>query len=111
LQEGLLGLYRVFIEDQIDFAQGAETFYPAYKEIRQYVMPMNPPRAALEQSLRLLYKEHDVKITKLYYFDRPRGKPEPGEAAEAIPTAGKRKKRRTRRKKKAAGESIASSGI
>jgi poly(A) polymerase len=102
LEDGLLCLYRPFIEPGIDWTLGAEGFYPVYKQCRKFVMPMNPPRASLEQSLRRLYAEHGIKVTRVYYFDRPRGKPAEGEVAEAVAgvDGAKKKKRRRHRKKK-----------
>ena len=77
--EALAALIKDYLEDTVDWnvERGDET--ELYKNIfslaRKFVLPMNPPRAELDKSLRYLFAEHGLSIRKARLSEQRQGNP------------------------------------
>ena len=49
-----------------------ENYRAVFSDVRRFIFPMNPPRAVLEQALRLVFSEHGIDIKKMRAFERER---------------------------------------
>jgi poly(A) polymerase len=93
--EALAALIRDYLEDLIDWNAGtSENYKNAFLGARRFVLPMNPPRAELDRSIRLIFGEHGLTIKKSRFFDRL-GSEDPAEADGPVQ---KRRRRRYRNK-------------
>jgi poly(A) polymerase len=126
--EALAGLVRDYLEDEADWTgvdtgeaedgepikTPSERYKEAFALARQFVLPMNPPRAELGHALRLLFAEHGVTIRRGRFAEEV-GRSErdrrpaknagantttlgaDGEKDAQAPDAGARKRKRRRR--------------
>ncbi|MCX7655822.1 MAG: polynucleotide adenylyltransferase PcnB [Treponemataceae bacterium] len=65
--EALAFLIRSYIETKTDWEKEkevAEVYRDMFRDVRQFIMPLNPPRVALEQALRLLLRERGIVVKK-----------------------------------------------
>jgi poly(A) polymerase len=103
--EALAALIRDYLEDFVDWEGGAtENYKDAFAVARQFVLPMNPPRMALDAAIRLVFSEHGVTIKRSRFMERGRfreaentAKPEASESPKVL--APSKRKRRPRRRK------------
>ena len=84
--EALSALIRDYLEDNADWDGSLTTavdqqvkpvperFKNAFLLARKFVLPMNPPRAELEEALKILFSEHGVPIRRIRISDRFRKK-------------------------------------
>ncbi|MDR2101429.1 MAG: polynucleotide adenylyltransferase PcnB [Treponema sp.] len=70
--EALAAFIRDFLEDYIDWEGGgiAENYKNAFLAARQFVLPMNPPRAELDHGVRLIFADHGITIKKSRFSER-----------------------------------------
>ncbi|MCL2442527.1 MAG: polynucleotide adenylyltransferase PcnB [Treponema sp.] len=93
--EALASLYRDFLDSFTDWKPGSiENFKEICKTVRDFVLPMNPPRFELEYSLKKFLSAKSITIKRIHFPVKP--KPADNDAKEGIPA----KKRRRRKKKK-----------
>jgi tRNA nucleotidyltransferase/poly(A) polymerase len=72
LSGALQALYRDYVEALIDWEKSAaDSYNSVYTKVRQFILPMNPPHADLERSLKTLFRDHGISVTKSYYANRP----------------------------------------
>ncbi|MCL2373743.1 MAG: polynucleotide adenylyltransferase PcnB [Treponema sp.] len=86
--QALSALVRDYLEDAADWignkglgaqenagmpASLADRYKRAFLIARQFVLPMNPPRAELDAALRLLFAEHGVSVKKMRFNEHRRG--------------------------------------
>jgi len=78
--EAMSTLIRDYLEDEASWtAPGiseephalAELYKDAFILARKFVLPMNPPRAELDNALRLLFARHGIAIKKTRHHERP----------------------------------------
>jgi poly(A) polymerase len=100
-----------------DGPEGAERYKKAFIAVRQFVLPMNPPRVELDHAIRLIFAGHGIVVKRARFPEYTRGgrrsvaagrvgeEPEAaaisanGEApAPASGEAAKKRKRRRKRK-------------
>ncbi|MDR2629870.1 MAG: polynucleotide adenylyltransferase PcnB [Spirochaetaceae bacterium] len=98
--EALAALIRDYLEDFVDWDGGImENYKSAFFGARQFVMPINPPRADLDHAVRLIFGEHGITIKKSRFMERGKSwfpiveTPGPAE----IPGGDGQKRRRRRR--------------
>ncbi len=80
----------------------AEVYNTVYRECRRFIMPMNPPRIALEFAVRYCLKEGGLAVRRLPKTrdgrrENPAGEREIREGAEAVSAASSGRRRRRRR--------------
>ncbi|MDR3138358.1 MAG: polynucleotide adenylyltransferase PcnB [Treponema sp.] len=70
--EALAAIIRDFLEDYIDWDKGGivENYKSAFFAARQFVLPMNPPRAELDRGVRLIFADHGITIKKSRFSER-----------------------------------------
>jgi poly(A) polymerase len=109
----LTALIRDYLEDYLDWEAGAnENYRNAFIAARQFVLPMNPPRAELDRAVRILFSEHGITVKKARLFERgkiifpgaeePEKSAVPPERPPSAETAAPRKRRRRPRRGKSA---------
>jgi poly(A) polymerase len=104
--ETLAVLIRDYLEDRIDWDAGvAENYKSAFFDARQFVLPMNPPRIALDRGVRLVFAEHGITIKRSQSLEEGRIRfPIPerdGEGgADGEPKPKPRRKRRRNRSRR-----------
>jgi poly(A) polymerase len=104
--EALKALIQDYIEDEIDWERGtAENYKNTFTAARAFVLPMNPPRAELDNAVRLIFAARGITIKRSHFLERGKGPhdaesraPLPGESAEGEARAGRRRRRRRGRK-------------
>jgi poly(A) polymerase len=88
-----------------------EDYKTAFFTARRFILPMNPPRTALEMAVRLIFAGHELELKKIRLFEgrRPAARPGRREAAadetpgeKPRPSTGTRPRKRSRRRKKPA---------
>ena len=95
--ESLGALINDYLEDTTNWTLGtAENYKAVFAAARSFVLPMNPPRLLLEQSVRRFFAAHGVNIKKSPPIERPAPQ---AYNAEARTTPGEVRKRRRRRHK------------
>ncbi|MDR3166756.1 MAG: polynucleotide adenylyltransferase PcnB [Treponema sp.] len=108
--EALAAFIRDFLEDYIDWEGGgiAENYKNAFFAARQFVLPMNPPRAELDHGVRLIFADHGITIKKSRFSERGNRPSHPPvrqgspvrEGGEGTLNEGEAKRHRRRRHKK-----------
>jgi poly(A) polymerase len=101
--EALAVLIRDYLEDRIDWeADAMENYKTAFMDARQFVLPLNPPRAALDLGVRFIFAEHGIIIKRSRLLERGKSWPpnsggEEDNVPEADPSEPGKKRRRRRR--------------
>jgi poly(A) polymerase len=97
----LAALIKDYLEDFVDWDGGVmENYKSAFFGARQFVLPINPPRADLDHAVRMIFGEHGITVKKSRFIERGKAwfpiveAPGPAE----IPGGDPPKKRRRRRK-------------
>jgi poly(A) polymerase len=106
--EALAALIRDYLEDFVDWDAGVtENYKNAFLGARQFVLPINPPRTELDQSVRLIFGEHGITIKKSRFLEwgkkTRRPAREPAEVPELPPEGALLKKKRPRRRRRRGG--------
>ena len=107
--ETLAALFRDYLEDRIDWEAGVTANYKtAFIDARQFVLPMNPPRAALDRGVRLLFAEHGITVKRSRALEEGRirfpasGLDADGDEEGEPKTKPRRKRRRSRSRRQTA---------
>ncbi|MDR2068646.1 MAG: polynucleotide adenylyltransferase PcnB [Spirochaetaceae bacterium] len=105
----LAALIRDYLEDFVDWDGGImENYKNAFYGARQFVLPINPPRADLDHAVRIVFGEHGMTVKKSRFIDRGKSwfpiveTPGPVEIPGGDPP--KKRRRRKGRSKGGSGE-------
>ena len=95
--ESLGALINDYLEDTTNWTLGtAENYKAVFAAARSFVLPMNPPRLLLEQSVRRFFAAHGINVKKSLSIERSAPQ---AHNAEARTGPGEVRKRRRRRHK------------
>ena len=106
--ETMAVLIREYLNRNIQWDQvPGEIYKEAFQIARNFVLPMNPPRIALDNAVRIVFKEHGIVLRKGRAFERPRPKKTDNSVPpkETTEREGPKKRRRRRRQKAELGVS------
>lgn len=97
--KAMAAMIRDYLEDRVDWEAGVtENYKTAFLDARRFVLPMNPPRAALDHAVRLIFAEHGITIKRSRFLDLGKDRLEDlGEKEEGMPPKGEPAKKRRRR--------------
>ncbi|MCX7949042.1 MAG: polynucleotide adenylyltransferase PcnB [Treponemataceae bacterium] len=87
--------------------ENLEVYRDTFREVRQFIMPLNPPRLALEQALRLLFRQRGIVVKKHRLPKNKKGTPSSPELFKeeqegdhrSTPSPSERPRRKKRRRK------------
>jgi poly(A) polymerase len=115
--EAMAALIQDYLEESTDWEGGiAEGYRNTFPEARDFVRPMNPPRAELDSAVRFVFAGHGITIKKSRFAERGPGGPRaagegppgprgPGRGSGGVPQAagdgGSRRRRGGRRRRPA----------
>ena len=107
----IAAMIRDYIEGLMDWnAVGPENIKTAFAAARKFILPMNPPRLALDRAIRLIFSEHGITVKKSRFLDRvkslSRRVPEQEEGSASEPL--KKHARNRRRSKETPAQSSVS---
>jgi len=68
-EQAVAALIRDYLDTACDWPAlkkgGWEEYKTVFARARQFILPMNPPRVALEKAIRLVFAEHGVELKKI----------------------------------------------
>jgi poly(A) polymerase len=68
--EGLAALIRDYLEGITQWdGESLDQYKHAFMAARRFILPINPPRAALDQAVRLIFKAHGITIKKVRFSE------------------------------------------
>ncbi|MDR0525795.1 MAG: polynucleotide adenylyltransferase PcnB [Spirochaetaceae bacterium] len=73
--EAVAALIRDYLEDEAQdgtfrWDPEPENYKLMFLAVRQFVLPMSPPKIELDRALRLIFKEHGITVKKIRFLDR-----------------------------------------
>ncbi|MDR0562940.1 MAG: polynucleotide adenylyltransferase PcnB [Spirochaetaceae bacterium] len=108
--EIIAALIRDYLEaENVRLDADQDNYKNIFMLVRQFVLPMNPPKIELDRALRLIFKEHGITIKKSRVFgkenkeNKEKESPEESGSPQKLPpkeTAASKPKRRRSRKRK-----------